>query len=184
MMMMKLFWLAFGLSMLLSLSAGDLRAQQEFSVDTLKSLVGQWKGELEYLDYRDNRTRVVLRTAMDARLSMLENQLILNFVHRDPAYEVESLQILSFDAETKTILSTGFDNGRARTEEWRIAGFVSDSSGMHLVLLTSGYDDSKPATIRRQLRLNENRLTVRKEVQYEGEEYFFRNEVRLERWGQ
>ncbi len=181
---MKLFWFAIGLSTVLTLSTADLLAQQEFSVDTLKSLVGQWEGELEYLDYRDNRTRVVLRTAMAARLSMLENQLILNFVHRESGYEVESLQILALDAETKTILSTGFDKGRARTEEWRIDGFVSDSSGMHLVLLTSGYDDGKPATIRRQLLLNENKLTVRKEVQYEGEEYFFRNEVRLERWGQ
>jgi len=175
--------LAVVVSLALACIAADAQAQQEFSVDTLKSIVGQWKGELEYLDYRDNRTRVVLRTAMDARLSMLENQLILNFVHREPGYEVESLQILSFDAEKKTILSTGFDNGRARTEEWRIADFASDSSGLHLEMLTSGYDDGRSATIRRQLLLRENSFSVRKEVKYEGEEYFFRNEVRLERWG-
>jgi hypothetical protein len=182
--MKKFFQCGLSLAMGLVFVSGDLLAQEEFSVDTLKSLVGQWEGELEYLDNRDNRTRVVLRTAMAARLSMMENQLILNFVHREPGYEVETLQILSFDAETKTILSTGFDKGRARTEEWRIEDFVSDSSGMHLVLLTSGYDDGKPATVRRQLLLNKNRLTVRKEVQYKGGDYFFRNEVRLERWGQ
>jgi hypothetical protein len=180
--MIKLLSFGLGIVLGLTLPAADLLAQGEFSVDTLKSVVGQWKGELEYLDSRDNRTRVVLRTAMDARLSMLENQLILNFVHTEPGYEVESLQILSFDEQKKAILSTGFDNGRARTEEWRIADFVSDSSGMHLVLLTAGLDDGKTATIRRQLLLNENRLTVRKEVKYSGEEYFFRNETRLERW--
>ncbi len=170
---------------LLSSVISPAGAQEKFSLEALKPLVGQWNGELEYLDYRDNKTRVVLRAALDARISMLKEHLVLNFIYQEPGYKLERLEIISYDEKEAALLVTGIERGKSTSKKWQVSEFATDTStsSVAMVLMSSEYDENKLAQVRRTLTLTPANLILLKEVKHEGGKFFFRNEVRLQRWG-
>ncbi len=136
-------------------------------------LIGSWDGELEYLDYGDDKTLVRLSTRLvverdDART------LTFAFSYQEPDGRIVESR------ERMRETSRGVFFGAL----WQVEQQSSDSSGRshRLVMTQDAEDNGRPATIRTVIARDEDDLTITKLVKYAGDdEELQRNQYRFRR---
>ncbi len=136
-------------------------------------LIGSWEGELEYLDYGDDRTLVRLPTSLVVQREDATT-LTLEYSFEEPDGSI----VESRERLRKTPKGIFFG------ALWQIEEQSSDGSGRahRLVMTRDAEDNGRPATIRTAIVADENELTITKLVQYEeAEEYLQRNQYRFRR---
>lgn len=141
----------------------------------LKNLAGNWEGELEYLDYQNDksRTRLKLRsfnTVKDGKVSQA---------------------IVYIEPNGKEVKSSGAfalsPNGREIVEEkikWTITknSFDKKAKTRAIVYETNWKDNDRTADLRETMIIGENEFSVTKEVRYENTaDFFVRNTHRYKR---
>jgi hypothetical protein len=141
----------------------------------LKVLAGSWKGELTYLDYKDDKSKVVLKVRTT---NVWANpNLTRNIVFTEPnGKEIKSDSVLKIGDDKRSLLED--------KDTWRVVKNVFDRDKQQriVVLETNGEDNNKKAILRKTLVIGKNQYTITKEVSYEsGSEFFFRNEFRFTR---
>jgi hypothetical protein len=155
-------------------------AQQTFrDLKSFESLVGSWIGYLEYLDYGNNTKKIQLPAKLFCIKSELGEALILNYIFQDPGHVLENIQLLTLNNDGNLVL-TNFDNGIANSETLNISLYESrEDLSLLLIFIDSEYDDNKPATVRYTINISSETFSSIKEVKYGEGEFFFRNEIKL-----
>ena len=153
----------------------DVSAQVKVKNKELKSLAGNWEGELEYLDYQNDKskTRLKLRsvnTFKDGKVSQA-------IVYLEPnGKEVKSSGSFALSPD-----------GRAIVEEkmtWTITKNSFDKQGKTrtIVYETKWKDNDRNADLRETMIVGKNAFSVTKEVRYENTpDFFVRNTHRYTR---
>lgn len=152
--------------------ATDLAGQQ--SVEQYSSLVGAWEGQLEYLDYGDNRTRVRLPTSLVCRMVQDGTALEFRFSYVEPSGRVE----------TSTELLTVSDAGLSFGDVWRVKEETPRGSAgvFRLILEREGEDNGQAAVIVNEIVLEGDSLTMTSTVTYEASgESLQRNQYQFRR---
>ncbi len=141
----------------------------------LKSLAGNWNGELEYLDYQNDKSRTSLKLTS---VNTIENGRVSQaIVYIEPngktvkgggAFALSPDGTRIVEAKIKwTITSNAFDK-RAKTRT--------------IVYETKWQDNDRNADLRETLIIKENAFSVTKEVRYENtKDFFVRNTHRYQR---
>ncbi len=161
--------------LLIGLLLSSFSAQVKVKNKELKNLAGNWDGELEYLDYQNDKskTRLKLRsinTFKDGKVSQ-------EIVYIEPnGKEVESagafalspdgLQIV--EKKMKWTITKNFFDKRAKTRT--------------IVYETKWTDNDRNADLRETMIIGESEFSVTKEVRYENTaDFFVRNTHRYKR---
>lgn len=137
-------------------------------------LVGEWEGQLAYLDYADNKSRAALAVTMSGRAT--GGGVEYSFVYIEP----NGSQVTG----KPTLLRALEDRVRFGDEEWQILRLEADAGGQQysFVLTRQGSDGERPALLRRTFALKGGELRIRNEARVEGAgEYVLRNEYTLRR---
>lgn len=141
------------------------------SLDDFKFIVGQWEGQLEYLDYRDGKSRVKLATTLDCKLS--GEKLEYMFVYTEPNGSKVNGDPSNIKVDAGIVMING--------EAWQVTD-SSKSEPRRIVLTKEGKDNDKPAMQRRTFSLENGELRILNEVKPEGaQNYFVRNEMKFKR---
>lgn len=145
------------------------------SLDDLALLAGRWEGTLEYLDYKDNNTRVKLATTLRVE-PPAGGALRYRFGYVEPnGKKVDGDPVTLTLAEAGTVVRLG-------DESWRVdRRSIDETAGSFEIAITrDGEDDDKPAKLRRVFKRQKDVLTIRTEVTPEGAEVpTVRNEYTL-----
>jgi hypothetical protein len=151
------------------------------------STVGQWQGQLQYLDYGSGEWQgipVTVSVVLEGDGNTLTRRAAFDDGPRVGMVYITSLAML--DKEGVTEYSTGFRAGR--TPELSSANlFLSmalDSERWTIRATREGTDDNRPARIRETTTRDGASLVTLKEVDFlddEGEQWFSRNRTLLER---
>jgi len=154
--------------LLLSLVLG-LQINAQSLTEDISSISGNWTGTLTYLDYSDNLSQTTLNCSMTAEWKGTKGKILLRF-------EEPNGQIYT-DKANFQVLGSGdrikFDGSRYRVEH-----FDKDEDSGHwtLQMITSGKDNYKSSTFRQSIIFEGDKLSLVKEVKYEGTtDYFIRN---------
>jgi hypothetical protein len=135
-------------------------------------LVGEWEGKLEYLDYKDNKSRVTLGVTMSARAA--GGGVEYAFVYTEPnGSKVEG---------KPTLLRGAPGLARFGEEEWQLLRAEADAAARHyqVALTRQGSDGGRPASLRRTFAFKDGELRIRNEARAEGSgDYTLRNEYTL-----
>ena len=145
-----------------------LATQASVSDDDLARLLGEpFRGELVYLDYRSGR-----EVSIPAALSVEKTGSdAWSFRYEYP----EEPQANSTDDVT-------IADGGATLAGAQVVEKEALPDGVRIVTERAGTDDDRSATIRATYTVTPTRLTIRKDVRFDGEnEWFMRNEFRFER---
>ena len=128
-------------------------------------LVGDWAGELTYLDYADGASRVTLGVRTTIREDA--GALVFSTVYTEP----DGREVGGGDAR----LAPGTDPARLAFEgaDWRVVSREATADGLAIVIEREGDDNERPATIRLTLTATRGAWQVVKEVRYGGTDSFF-----------
>lgn len=151
--------------------------------EKIKSLTGDWRGALVYLDYTNGKRQSI---GQAARLMLSPDGafLISDARFTDPGFDVYINTIATIDPKTGDLLESFHRDRSIDMMRFRVVSDQSMENGWELVLVGQGEDDERPATIRRTMILDGDMLTRRKEVDFlddEESEFIFRNETILTR---
>lgn len=165
-----------GLVLLALLATWTATGLAQSSLEDFDFLLGDWEGELEYLDYQDDETLVRLPTTMRCEPSETGMSLMLAYTYGEPdGRRVDGREALR-PADQEGEL---YFDGRWRVVE---ASFDPEADRYQVVLGREGMDNERPAVIRKTILLTGGELTITKEVLYDGEsEYLQRNQHRFVR---
>lgn len=153
----------------------DVSAQVKVKNNELNNLAGDWQGELEYLDYQNDKskTRLKLRS-----LNTVENGKV-------------SQQIVYVEPNGKEIKSGGSfalsPDGTQIVEEkmkWTITknSFDKKAKTRTIVYETKWKDNDRNADLRETMIIGKDEFSVTKEVRYENTaDFFVRNTHRYTR---
>lgn len=157
---------------LLAMFTGLSPASGEQGIEPYTWLVGSWTGELEYLDYGDNQTRVQLPTTLDCTVDDDGNALELRFTYTEPNGKVME--------STERLVVSG--KGVYFGDLWQLkeAPHQVASETQRLVLERQDKDSGRRATLRNTVSLQGQDLTITLTVTYDGgSESLQRNQYRL-----
>lgn len=153
----------------------DVSAQIRVKNKELKNLAGNFVGELEYLDYKNDTSKTVLK--LRSINTITGSKVSQAIIYIEPnGKEVKSASAFTISAD-----------GTKLSEEkmtWTIIGnrFDKKSKTRTIVYEIKWTDNERPADLRETLVIGENEFTVTKEVRYENTENFFvRNTHRYRR---
>ena len=137
--------------------------------EDISSISGNWTGTLTYLDYSDDLSQSTLNCSMTAEWKGTKGKIFLQFeepngkIYTDKA----NFQVLGSGDRIK------FDGSKYTVEHYDID---EDSGYWTLIMVTSGKDNYKSSTIRQSIIFEGEKLSLVKEVKYEGtQEFFIRN---------
>lgn len=144
------------------------------TLDDFAFLVGTWEGELTYLDYGDDTTRVTLAT----RVAFRRDGDVLRFTYRylEPdGREVSDEGTVAVDAD-----------GRVTFGPETYALVASEDGGEVWTrrLVRRGTDNDRPVEVMRVVSREDDRLTLTKEIRPEDAPAFERNRYTLRRVGE
>lgn len=157
------------------LLSNSVRAQVKVKNEHLKNLSGNWDGELEYLDYQNDKSKTRLKLSS------------LNTVKDGKV----SQAIVYIEPNGKTVKGGGSfrlsPDGREIVEEkmkWTVTrnSFDKKAKTRTIVYETKGQDNDRNADLRETMIIKGNEFSVTKEVRYENTaDYFVRNTHRYTR---
>lgn len=155
---------------LLAVGAAGVAGQE--AVEDYLFLVGSWQGQLEYLDYGDDRTRVTLPTALEAAPAEDGSAILLKFSFEEPGGGMVTSE------ERLAPTSGGVFMGAVwRVEEWSME---AEDEVYRVVLTREGEDNGRSASIRNSVVVERGELTMTTWVTYEDSpEPLQRNQYRL-----
>ena len=141
----------------------------------LKELTGNWSGELTYLDYKDDKSKISLKVRTTNSWS--KPALTRRTIFTEPnGKEIKSDSVLKIGDDRRS-LDEDKDN-------WRVVknDYDRDKKQRIIILETDGEDNNKKANLRKTIAIGKNQYSITKEVRYEGtSDYIFRNEFRFSR---
>jgi hypothetical protein len=132
----------------------------------LRRLSGaQWKGTLSYLDYRSNRKTTIPSNVTVTQSAGDPRAWILAYEYPDEP-RANSVDTVAVSAD-----------GRSIAGETVVERTMLPDGTLRLVTRQAGKDNDRDATFRFTYLIGASRVSIRKEVMYEGSaEYFERNE--------
>lgn len=161
--------------LLVGLMFSSVGAQVKVKNKELKNLAGNWDGELEYLDYQNDKSKTRLKLSS---LNTVENGKV-------------SQAIVYVEPNGKTVKGGGSfalsPDGREIVEEkmkWTITknSFDKKAQTRTIVYAAKWKDNDRNADLRETLIIRENEFSVTKEVRYENTaDFFVRNTYRYKR---
>lgn len=161
--------------LIFGLFSASVSAQVRVKNKELKNLAGDFVGELEYLDYKNDVSKTVLK---------------LRSVNTVAGGKV-SQAIIYIEPNGKEVKSAGAfaisEDGTKLTEDkmsWTIVGnrFDKKSKTRTIIYETKSTDNDRAADLRETMVIGENEFVVTKEVRYENTDKFFvRNTHRYRR---
>ena len=144
--------------------------QSELKQENLNALVGKWDGTLTYTNYGDDETRVTLETRMEATFEWKKERIKFKLFYTEPNGEVKTGgQSLGLGKKSGTI----FYNKTYEVVESE----VKAEEKWSITIQKEGKDNNRNSTIRHIIELNDDELTIRKMVRYEGTEIFFERNI-------
>lgn len=153
-----------------------------------QSMVGQWQGKLEYLDYSANKWFGI---PVSTHISLLADGVTtLRKSAFDDGPKVGLVYITGvelFDPDRLTISAGSFRKGRTpeiMTYQVRLAPPSSDATHWTMIEETEASDDDRPARLRLTTTRNGDSMETLKEVDFlddEGVAWLQRNRTRLTR---
>lgn len=159
----------------IGLLLSSVSAQVKVKNKELKNLAGNWQGELEYLDYKNDESKTRLKLSS------------LNTI-KDGKF---SQEIVYVEPNGKTVKSGGSfalsPDGRQIVEEkikWTITKNSFDKQGKTrtIVYETKWKDNDRNADLRETMIIGKDEFSVTKEVRYENTaDFFVRNTHRYTR---
>ncbi len=159
----------------IGLLLSSVPAQVKVKNKELKNLAGNWEGELEYLDYQNDKskTRLKLRSLNTVKDGKVSQEII--YVEPNGkevksggsfALSADGLQIV--EEKMKWTITKNFFDKRAKTRT--------------IVYETKWKDNARNADLRETMIIGENEFSVTKEVRYENTaDFFVRNTHRYSR---
>ena len=137
----------------------------KLSLDDLTFLVGDWRGHMEFLDYKDDSTVVKLSSELDFERKNDKYEYVFSYTQQNgnKVYDIKNTLEVK---KNKLVINN---------EEWKIKALTSENEtiSFHASLQMKGKDGDKPALIIYNLMLENKLLTMRKMVRYDGEKEFF-----------
>lgn len=137
-------------------------SQANITHDDLQKLNGEWSGIIEYTDYKDDKTRVVLNVNLSSKC--IEDICNLNFEFLEPngekVYSKESIKINN----KNSIIFDGL---------WKTTSFKQGQKGWDLIIEKNTKDNNKEALIQQHISIEEDNVSVLKLVQYANQNSFF-----------
>jgi hypothetical protein len=155
---------------------GKVESVSRLAPGDLDFLVGKWVGTLEYLDYKDDRTKQTIKASLDC--SAKDDGVAYRFSYVEP-----NGKALTGDSVKLTIAATG-TSLLVNDEPWTVAATSIDKNERlwKVTFDRNGMENGKLAKLRRTLILNSDILTIRTEVQRdEGDKSLVRNEYVLKK---
>jgi hypothetical protein len=126
---------------------------------------GQWKGKLNYLDYRSNKKVSILSNLTVTESKEDKSSWIFEYEYPDEP-----------KANEKSIVKISTD-GKTIDDETVVERAKLQNETIKIVTTKNGTDNDKPAVFRYVYLINKKSFSIKKEVKYEGsEEFFERNE--------
>ncbi|NNF15025.1 MAG: hypothetical protein HKN72_17500 [Gemmatimonadetes bacterium] len=155
-------------------SGGPQSTGDPADLEAYSFMVGSWEGELEYLDYGDNRTLVALPTSLSCELGADGTSLDLRFSYVEPNGRVET------STERLTVTPEGLYMG----DLWQIRDSADQvlAGVFRVVLERVGEDNGQMATLVNSIIREGDELTITSTVTYiSSGESLQRNQYRLRR---
>ncbi len=138
-------------------------------IEDFAFMQGNWTGILEYTDYQDDKTRVLLKTTINYMI--LDKKIFTQTTYLEPnGVPVYSKGQISI-------------NGTGNKINFNDESFtLSEKTLGRLVFMREGEDNDKKSHIRETIDHEKDNLTITKEVQYEGSNQFLlRHQYRFQR---
>ncbi len=128
-------------------------------IEDFTFMQGNWTGVLEYTDYQDDKTKVVLKTTTNYRI--LDKKLLIQTTYIEPnGVPVYSKGQISISRKGDKI---SFNDDLFTLSEKTVG---------RLVLTREGKDNEKKSLIRETIDYTKDDLTITKEIKYEGSNEF------------
>jgi len=161
---------------ILLLAFGCSLEAQTVSASDLQKTAGNWKGQLTYLDYKDDVSQTELSCELQAK--WLNKKGTFTFIFIEPNGQV-------IKDKTKIKLIKGgtqlkFDG------KYAVTGFSKneDNSNWELTVGRSGKDNNKNAELKLLIDFSPSQLMITKFVKYDASnDFFIRNYYKFERKG-
>ncbi|MEM7311077.1 MAG: hypothetical protein AAF682_30685 [Planctomycetota bacterium] len=150
-------------------------------LERLMELTGTWRGELGYLDYQSGEWSAIPMD-VDSEPSLDGAFLLSKVAFGEPGWTLHALNVHTVDQETGEYVLVNF--GRRGVENARhdvTQRYLGGPGTWSMIFAYEGLDDGRQAEIRETYSLDGDAYSQRKEVRFEGGEWFTRNEVKLNR---
>ena len=139
-------------------------SQGKITTADLKMIIGEWEGELTYLNYQDNQ-EITIKADLIVSATSDENQLDVQNIYPDEpsANRSYTLEI----TENGTLLNKSQVISRTRGQDGRL----------EIIVEFKGKDAGKKATIRNVYSVQDEYLTIEKKVRFKNEGDWFRRNL-------
>lgn len=158
-------------------------------VSFLKTMQGDWKGKLIYTDYQDDKTQVTMDVWLKS--NMTDNRLIKQFYYIEPdgntKQKAKSQDTTFLSDKGRRLVESGYKHPfdikhyqiskTAKSSSTTIDGKMtkkgtSASEEQEIVIETTDEDNDKMSLIRVTITTSPTRMTIKKEVKYNGTDSF------------
>ena len=137
----------------------------KLTLDDLAFLAGEWSGHMQFLEYKDDSTVIKLSSELDFEKKKEKYEYVFSYTqpNGNKIYNIKNILEVK---KNKLIINN---------EEWKIKALTQENEtiSFHASLQSKGEDGDKPAMIIYNLMLENELLTMRKMVRYDGEKEFF-----------
>lgn len=140
----------------------------------VKLLEGHWKGDLNYLNFQDDKTRGTVDLEIQGVRSDNEVELKYTYYNNGEVVREGKDKVVADRNESK------FDFN----DVWDLESFGETGGGTYkIVLVTKGKDNNKRAQMRKTISISDSRLIIKRDIKYLKQEsdYFNRHIYSLEK---
>ena len=159
-------------------------AASDHALEALASAVGDWEGELYYLDYQSGqRFGIPMRAEIEATPD--GSTVIRHLTWTDPGNLVYAVLLSTIDRDTGELVEAFFRDGKGEYMRYDVSGVSTESvTKWRVVYEHDGTDADRPARIRHTVERDGDLMTSKKSVRFLDDdhgEFFERNgsELRL-----
>lgn len=161
---------------MISLNSIYAQKADKLTMDDLSFLVGDWRGHMEFLEYKDDSTVVKLSSDLEFERKKDKYEYVFSYTqpNGNKVYDIKNTLEVK---KNKLVINN---------EEWKIIVLTRENEtiSFHASLQIKENDGDKPALIIYNLMLENELLTMRKMVRYNGEkEFFVRNSYMVRKNG-
>lgn len=168
----------------LLLVAAVSAAANDQALEALGSAVGDWEGELYYLDYQSGqRFGIPMRAEIEATPDGAT--VIRRLTWTDPGNLVYAVLLTTIDRETGELVEAFFRDGKGEYMRYDISGTcIESTTKWQVVYEHDGTDADRPARIRHTVKRDGDLMTSKKSVRFldgDDDKFFERNGSELRR---
>ena len=146
--------------------------QATASEDWRRGSVGNWEGDLYYVDYQSGK-RFGIPMSQTVRATPDGHTLIRETTWTDPGRLVHAVSLMTIDADTGELIESFYREGSAETFRYQIKESHFESMDQwQLVYQNEGLENGQPALIIQTVTRSKGQITTEKKVRVVGEEAF------------